>query len=192
MTTSAKLSALPKDHGLVGRLVTEAYRELADNGKPDPIVALVVLQPFKHASDIEGGREVVLKPNVIELIVDDDEAKQLRARAEELAAERNGWLPLDFDHRPDEEQRLLLIERIDKWAADNDIDGATLDARWKDHFGIGQGASTGVPATYEKGLVLHLTEFAHKLGAVTDPAPNDAADDDTDPPGDEGAGGDES
>lgn len=178
MTTTAKLlTALPKNHGLDPRLVDGHYNELVNKTRPEPVVALIVLEPHKHAGDVDGDNEVSYK--VLHVEPDADMTKQHLARIEELRADRLGFLPLDFETRPDEEQRLELIEAIDKWSERTGVTGADVDERWRSHFGIGEGAAEGLAGTYEKGSTVQLLEFARTIGAVTDPeSDSDTAEDD--------------
>lgn len=164
MTTAAKLTALQKGHGLTGRLVNDAYTELAAGGKPEPIVVLAVLQPFKHSADIDGERDVTFKPTHVEP-VPADEVARYRELLEELQADRNGYLPLDFGTRPEDEQRKALIERIEAWADEHGLTGKDVDEKWRDLLGSGDNAA----GTYEKGSAQHLLQFAHSVGAVPEP-----------------------
>lgn len=176
--TSARIKSAPADgHGLTSSVCDDIWLARQRGENTDDIVAVVVLRPVGTAErDTAQGTHRSVQFEAIRLEPLNGDADRLRMVAEDAYQARTGnrarTLPLNFGDRPDEEQRLQLIEAIDAWSEQTGTSGADIDERWRSHFGVGQGASEGVAGTYEKGSPVQLLEFATAIGAVAGDEPD--------------------
>lgn len=188
--TSAKLATAPAEgHGLTRDICDQLYAALQD-GKPlGQLVVVGLLDPVgtsqrKTAQGVH--RSVTLEALRLEVLSGDDAAavRHIITQVYESRVGADGGtqrrLPLDFGRLGDEEQRLTLIERIESHANDQQWTGKTLDNKWKSYYAVGESPTTAA-GTYEKGSVVHLTEFAQSIGAIEDPDAGGGFGDDAEP-----------
>lgn len=170
--TQTKLAPSPAEgHGLTDR-VTDAHYTAYSKGEPIEVVpALVLLKVCGNGGhDTANGRVNTVRYEItrLEPFANEDRTDalwQIQAMYEARTSTGSQRpLPLGL---PNEERRQFLMERIEDWAKDNDVNGSDLEAMWRAEFGIGDvdGADYGTPADYRHASVQKLLQFALECGA---------------------------
>lgn len=171
MTTRAKLStSLPQGHGIPD---TDAMYQALVDGKPvRPVLALVLLEPVataqrKTAKGLH--REVTCEAIRVESVLDSNQAGELMWLLQKLYEQRTstgaqGTLPLGGIGGDIDERRHEQMERMEAWAAQEQLTGGELETRWRAHFGIDPDkdfsyGDHGVPGDYRKAGLQQLMEF---------------------------------
>lgn len=170
MTVVARLTKLPKGHGLTTRLLDGVYDKLASDADTDDIVVVGIVRPVGHGNE-SGKRHVTLEPIRFEPVLDPDEASRLRLSIADAYEARTstGTIPLDFDARSDDEQRQFLIDTINEWAAQEQMEPGVLRETFQDYLGGPEFA----PSDLTKASALQLREFALAKGALAEDEPSD-------------------
>jgi hypothetical protein len=139
MTTRAKLSTnLPQGHGIQD---TDAMYQALVDGKPvRPFLALVLLEPVataqrKTAKGLH--REVTCEGIRVEPVTDSNQAGELMWLLQKLYEQRTSTgaqrtLPLGGIGGDVEERRQEQMERMEAWAASEQLTGGELETRWRD------------------------------------------------------------
>lgn len=202
--TKAKLVTNPAEgHGLTQR-ITDPHFSALTKGEPIGLIpALVLLKPHGYGGNVTANgehRHVSYEVAKLEPILEPGDRTDAMWKVQALYEARTSTgsqrpLPIGL---AGEERRLFLIERIEDWAARNEITGGELEQQWREHYGIGTGDELyGIPGDYGKAAVNHLLQFALEVGAEKlaadddDEEPRLLGDDELDTPDDEPAASDE-
>jgi hypothetical protein len=184
--TDAKLKTAPSQgHGLVDRITDVHFASASKGEKPEDLVCVVVLRRSGIGQQETANgmhRSVQYEAVRLEPVLDPNQAGELRYLGQALWEQRhsNGqqkMLPLGIPGQANEERRVALLERIDDWAEEESLSGGQLEAKWREHFGIGDGqdfsyGDRGVPGDYRKSEVAWLMQFALTVGALGNDEPS--------------------
>lgn len=169
MTTAKLVTAPPQGSGLIGQLVDKHYTDLV-TGKPgEHLVATCVLQPVGTSSRrTKDGIHTAVTYEVVRLEVmhdshDADQVTWLTTRAHDQRHAGTEQTALPFDSPS--ELRESTLAAIKEWAAEQDLDAASVDDRWLSYFG---GSEHAAAAVVEHGSLVQLREFAFHVGALAD------------------------
>lgn len=171
--TQTKLAPSPAEgHGMTDR-ITDLHYSAYSKGEPIEVVpAMVLLKVCGNGGhDTANGRVNTVRYEItrLEPITEPNDRTDALWQIQALYEARTSTgsqrpLPLGL---PNEERRQFLMERIEDWAKDNEINGTDLEAMWRAEFGIGDvdGADYGTPADYRHASVQKLLQFALECGA---------------------------
>ena len=171
MTTPKLVPNPPQGSGLISSIVDKHWQHLTQQGVAgDLIAAAVLLQPVgtsQRRTKDGVHRTVTYEVVRLEPILDAGDADTLTwqiTRAYEARTGRGEQTELPLDGI--DERRAELLEALQDWAKENEVDAEGLSEKWTSHFGGPEHTNTTDPA---KGSYLQLLQFTRAMGVVKDP-----------------------